>query len=686
MPKFTFLLLGLLAVLAAPARAQLVGTTLAGAEALGCYQARLAETQRPAQVAAVPARHVQKMARYDVQWYKLDLTLANTSLDVAGSGLLRVRARQALDSVAFELYQAPAGTPAGAPTLLIDSVMAGGRRAPGILRQGAAVTVALAQPVPAGALLDVQVYYHGTAPYAGPAAPGAGNGLRHYDSYSLGSTRYPYQVTASVTEPFFAHEWFPCKQVLTDKADSAAVSITTAATNKVGSNGLLRRTVPLAGGQVRYEWSTRHPIAYYLISVAVAPYVESLRYASPAGGLRVPVLDYVYDQRTLDYYQSQLALTPGFIENYSRLVGTYPFADEKYGHALAPIGGGMEHQTMTTQDGYSFTLTAHELFHQWFGDNVTCASWQDIWLNEGFASYGEYLSLQAFQAPADARAWMDDAQARARLAPTGTVLVPDTTSANRIFNYNLTYKKGAAVVHLLRYLCQDDARFFNVLRAYQQQYRGRTAHTTDLQRLFESELGTSLDYFFAQWYRGQGYPSFAVRWNQAGGTLALQTTETASVPAATPFFRTDVEYLLTMADGTQQLVRLPQTQAAQTYAVPVSGAVLRVEVDPNGWLPDLPGSVQRDATLVLATHPGLAPAAPSAFPNPCREQLQISALPAGTQAAEVRDALGRLVLRQALGPAQPVLATAALAPGLYALRLLDAAGAELSRLRFARVE
>ncbi|NML64489.1 T9SS type A sorting domain-containing protein [Hymenobacter sp. RP-2-7] len=685
MQKFTFFILGLLGWLAAPAGAQRVGFDPAGADALGCYQARVAGAQRLAAAATVPLRHRQKMDRYDVQWYKLDLTLANTSLGVAGSGLLRVRVRQALDSVAFELYQAPAGAAAGAPTLLIDSVVAGGRRSPGILRQGQAVTAALAQPAPAGAVLDVRVYYHGTAPYAGPAAPGAGNGLRHYNAYGLGGTSYPYQVTASLTEPFFAHEWFPCKQVLTDKADSAAVSVTTAATNKVGSNGLLRRTVALPGGQVRYEWSTRHPIDYYLISVAVAPYVEALSYANPAGGPRVPVLDYLYDQRTLDYYQSQLALTPGFIENYSRLVGTYFFADEKYGHALAPIGGGMEHQTMTTQDGFTFTLNAHELFHQWFGDNVTCASWQDIWLNEAFASYGEYLSLQAFDTPAAARAWMDDAQARAHLDNTGTVLVPDTTSADRIFNYNLTYKKGAAVVHLLRYLCQDDARFFRVLRTYQQQYSGSTARTADLQRLFEAELGTPLDYFFAQWYRGQGYPSLAVRWNQAGSTLALQVTETVTTPAATPFFRTDVEYQLTFADGSQQLLRLPQTQATQTYTVPVGGAVQSIVVDPSGWLPDLPGPVQHDATLVLATRPAQVTTL-GAYPNPCREQLKISDLPASIVAAEVYDALGRLVLRQPLGAAPPVLVTASLAPGLYVLRLLSADGAELGRLRFARAE
>ena len=149
---------------------------------------------------------------------------------------------------------------------------------------------------------------------------------------------------------------------------------------------------------MRYEWKSRHPIDYYLISVSVAPYLEYLNYAHPPRPT-VPVVNYVYNQAALGNFQSEIDRTPGFIENYSALCGLYPFADEKYGHSMAPLGGGMEHQTMTTQDGFNFTLTAHELFHQWFGDNVTCGSWEDIWLNEGFASYGEYLSLQALAAP-----------------------------------------------------------------------------------------------------------------------------------------------------------------------------------------------------------------------------------------------------------------------------------------------
>jgi len=530
---------------------------------------------------------------------------------------------------------------------------------------------------PAGAVVQARIYYHGTAPNGNTAA--VGNALNTRAYYTQGGVQYPYNTTWSLSEPFSAHEWFPCKQVLTDKADSSAVSVTTTLPNKVGSNGLLRRTVLLPNNKVRYEWSTRYPIDYYLISVAVAPYLEYVNYANPAGGPRIPIVNYVYNQAALDFYKAQIDLTPGFIENYSNLFGLYYFADEKYGHSLAPIGGGMEHQTMTTQDGFTFTLTAHELFHQWFGDNVTCASWEDIWLNEGFASYGEYMSLQAFAAPADARAWMDQAQ---RLAQgnngngSGTVRVPDTTSVGRIFNQNLSYKKGAALIHMLRYLCHDDARFYRVLRTYQSQYRGRTARTPDLQRLFEAELGRPLAYFFQQWYWGEGFPKFDVRWNQVGSSLYLSVAETASIPASTPFFQTEVDYTLTLQDGSTRMLRLPQTQASQSFSALVSSPVASITVDAEGWLPDLPGTVRQDNTLL-----GDAPTL-QVYPNPARESLTLAgAVPLGAT-ADIFDVLGRLVLRQAVQQAQ--LDTHALAPGGYVLRLRGPGGEELGQAKFVR--
>ena len=683
--RVTLLLTGLLAgplglrAQQPAARASLPAAALEGGQR--CAAARLSSAQR---VATSSVSHRLKMSRYDVKYYKLDLALENNSLNVAGSVWMRIRVgSQALDSLAFELYRAPLNAPAGTATLLIDSVVVNGRRSPGIRRAGPDATAGLAQSAAAGSLADARIYYHGTAPSGRSAA--IGNALSTRSQVDTGGGNLvPYNVTWSLSEPFSAHEWFPCKQVLTDKADSSDVWVTTTLPNKVGSNGTLARTVTLPNNKVRYEWKSRHPIDYYLISVAIAPYLEYTTYAHPAGSPAVPIVNYVYNQATLNYFQPEINRTPGFIENYSTLCGLYPFADEKYGHSMAPLGGGMEHQTMTTQDGFEFTLTAHELFHQWFGDNVTCASWEDIWLNEGFASYGEYLSIQAFAQPVNARDWMDNAHAYAQLNP-GSVYVADTTNVPRIFDYYLTYKKGAAVIHMLRYLLNDDTKFFRALRTYQSTYRGSTARTADLQRIFEAEAGRPLGYFFQQWFRGQGYPTFNGRWNQVGSTVVLRVSETASVPAVTPFFDTEVDYRLNFSNGTTQTVRLRQSQATQTFQFAATGTVASITVDPNQWVLDLPAAPPvRDNTLALATRSAAGQAPLALFPVPCHDELQLAALPAPQVRAEVVDATGRIAARQLLFSSSPRLDARALAPGLYYLRLLGPAGELLGHGQFVR--
>jgi aminopeptidase N len=645
-----------------------------GAAARSCADSRLRTSLE--QQLTTPA-HRRLMDRYDVTYYKLDLALENNARTVGGSVRMVARAGgQNLDVLAFELH----------PTLLLDSVVVDGRRTSSPSRQEGDVTVRLSRVVPAKALFEAIIYYHGTAPNGNSAAIGNAFNTRYVPKYDL-------NVTWSLSEPFHAYEWWPCKQVLTDKADSSDVWITTTNPNNVGSNGVLTRVVPLPNNRSRYEWKSRHPIAYYLISVAVAPYLEYVNYASLPGGVRVPIVNYVYNQAALNDFRTEIDRTPGFLENFSMLAGPYPFANEKYGHSMAPNGGGMEHQTMTTQDGFNFTLTAHELFHQWFGDNVTCASWEDIWLNEGFASYGEYLSLQALATPNDARLWMDQAHDLVQFridrvtgnridTPGGSVRVPDTTSVGRIFDQRLSYKKGAAVIHMLRYLLHDDTKFFRALRTFQTMYAGRTARTTDLQRVFEAEAGQPLTTFFQQWYAGEGYPSFGVRWNQVGGNLLVQTTETTSMPSVTPFFGTEMDYKITFDTGTSQVVRLRQTKPVSQFSVPVTSAVTSIELDPDQWVLNAAGPITRDAALVAIDGERNALASISAFPNPCRNYLALADLSEPVEAV-VFDALSRQVLHQTLSPSANQMDTRPLASGLYHLLLTSASG-EQKRLHFVR--
>ncbi|WP_375435530.1 M1 family aminopeptidase [uncultured Hymenobacter sp.] len=645
-----------------------LNTAALGSAALSCARSHVQAALRQP---ATTVQHRQKMDRYDVKYYKLDLALENNSRNVSGNVRMTARTRtQPLDSVAFELY----------PTYTIDSVVVNGRRSSGWRWVGSDVTAAIPQGVAANTLFTAVVYYRGTAPSGQSAAIGNALSTRFVNNYGV-------DVTWSLSEPFSAHEWWPCKQVLTDKADSLDVWVTTSSSNKVGSNGVLQRVTSLPNSKSRYEWKHRvKPVAYYLVSVAVGPYIEYTNYANPTGGPQIPIVNYVYNQAALTNFRTEIDRTPGFIEHYSSLVGLYPFASEKYGHSMAPLGGGMEHQTMTTQDGFSFTLTAHELFHQWFGNNVTCGSWEDIWLNEGFASYGEYLALVQFSATAPsaltARSWMDNVHASVMRSPDGSVRVPDTTNVGRIFNGRLTYNKGAAVVHMLRYLLDDDVKFFRALRTYQTTYSGRTARTIDLQRIVEAEAGRPLQYFFNQWFAGEGYPTFNVRWNQTGQNFYLETTETVSLPSVTPFFDTDVDYLLTFTDNTTQTLRLRQSQPVSSFNVPINKTIARIEVDPNQWILNGTGTTTRDNTFILSSSSGARVARLTVYPNPCRETLVLADL-ASRAVAEVTDATGRVWLRQTVDPLKAQLDTRLLAAGLYHLRL-TAPNGKVSLARFVR--
>jgi aminopeptidase N len=155
------------------------------------------------------------------------------------------------------------------------------------------------------------------------------------------------------------------------------------------------------------------------------------------------------------------------LEYYSELFGLYPFYQEKYGHCMAPFGGGMEHQTMTSIGNLgSYATNAHELMHQWFGDHVTCKTWKDIFINEGFASYGEYLAYEKFRSYAAAQNLMKNVHDNVMVDPNAMVYFTDTNDVGRIFDSRLTYDKGNAVIHTLRFIL-GDTLFFNGLKQFQ---------------------------------------------------------------------------------------------------------------------------------------------------------------------------------------------------------------------------
>lgn len=587
---------------------------------------------------------LQLMDQYNVHYYKLDVAAERTDIAISGNTTMAATVVHGpLSSFVFELCH----------DMTIDSIRFNGALMT-YTRTDSLVTVSLPAALSNGSLFQSVVYYHGVP---------SGGVLHGTEPF------HDQPVTCSLSEPFNAYHWFAVKQILSDKADSVDVWITTSDDNKAGSNGMLNNTTVLPGNKVRYEWKSSYPIAYYLISFSVAQYMEYTLYAHPAAASQaIPVINYIYDSpEALAYFKTELDKTPDMIETFSDLFGLYPFDQEKYGHCTAPIGGGMEHQTMTTVNDFFTGLTAHELAHQWFGDHVTCASWHDIWLNEGFASYSELIYHQTDLA-SNAQSWLDNAHGEATSFPSGSVYVDDTTDSGRIFDSRLTYKKGGLLLHMLRFEINDDQLFFQGLKNYQQAFSFRTATAADFKNTMESTTGKDFDAFFNQWYYGSGYPVLSATWNHdPNGSFYLRASQTGSDPSVTPLYKTSLQILLTRSGAADTLIRIFLDQAINGFAFPhVQGTVTGITLDPNQWLIHKVDHIEYDPSLLITATQHMEEAKKiTAYPNPTPSNIRLDIPENYTDVAKLYDARGQQLLSIPIEGSSVVIKTDTLSPGLY---------------------
>lgn len=568
---------------------------------------------------------IAETEKYDVSYYFLNLNMTNTSTTLSGSAEMHATARVDLDTALLELFN----------TLTISDIQVNGVST-AYTRQNSALKV----PVDKlhGESFVIKVDYSGTPPTA-TTNPLGGGGMTNQSSPSWGN-----QVTWSLSEPFSAFEWFPVKQSLKDKADSCAVWITVPTNCKAGSNGILEQVVDLGNGTHRFEWKHRHPIAYYLVSVAVAKYVEYNVTANPSGSGPVLIQNYIYDNPgTLTNFQDEIDETVDFIELFADLFGPYPFADEKYGHCMAPISGGMEHQTMTTQGFFEATLTAHELAHQWFGNHVTCSSWSDIWVNEGFASYAEYLMLEHLH-PTDHLQDMISRHNDIMLQTGGSVWVLDSLNDASIFSGRLVYNKGAAIVHTLRFLIGDDAQFFTALKNIQTLYSNSNASGIQLIEQFELETGKNFSDFTEQWYMGEGYPTYSVKWNTVGSDILVQINQTVSRPAVTPLFTNDLELKFDRATLPDTVIRFQINGAQNHFLIPNTSNITNIlQIDPNNWIINKTNGIVKDPSFTVSIAENELESLVSLYPNPTLGFLSIDMKNLGNYEVSVLDTKGKII-------------------------------------------
>lgn len=461
-----------------------------------------------------------------------------------------------LDTVYFNLSD----------SLTVDSVICHNEQA-AFSHSGGIVTIPLPAVVATGQVDSVSVFYSGAPPETG-----------------FGSFTTDYHngvpVLWTLSEPYGAADWWPCKNDLTDKADSIDIYITASDDYRCASNGVLVSEIH-SGNLIITHWKHRYPIATYLVCLAITNY-SRFSFDVPFDASSVEVVNYLYPEDSSSYAPQIYGIVP-VMQLFDTLFGLYPFAGEKYGHCQFNVSGGMEHQTFSFMGAFGHELMAHELAHSWFGDMVTCGSWEDIWLNEGFATY---LSGLTYEHMFNGQWWMPfkiDRIGKITREPGGSVWCDDTTSVGRIFSSRLSYAKGAMILHQLRWIIGDGAFFTgvnNYLRDTSLAYG--FARTSDLKAHMEAACGRDLTWYFDDWFTGQGFPSYQITWSQESDTVYLEIGQTQSHPSV-EFFELPLPLRFSNEER-DTILRVEHTFGGEKFRLNIPFAIDSVQFDPELWL------------------------------------------------------------------------------------------------------
>ncbi len=415
---------------------------------------------------------------YDAIHYTIDL-----DLDVEAGSILdattTIDAIATQDLSAFNLdFRGPQ----------IDEVAVDGERADWT-RDGGELTITPAHPLLAGRPFQAEVRYHGTPE------------IDEDDRFERGWWTTDRSIF-TVGEPAGADVWYPVNGHPRDKATYTLV-ITVPEPHEVVSNGQLASVARASGAAgnpstVTYTWENREPTASYLVMFHAAE-LEVTFGEGPGGITLIEAFppDLSKQERIL------FDRVPEMIEVFTELFGPYPFAS--LGNTVfadSPLNAALETQGMIGYDmsAVNERTIAHEIAHQWFGDSVSPAQWQDIWLNEGFARYSEILWADAAHGPDAAAAALQRQIAGfatvSRTADGAGVLIGDP-GADHLFT-EVPYAGGAVLLHELRQLLGDEA-FFRLLQEWAARYRYSTATTDEFIALAEEVSGEDLDDFFIDW-------------------------------------------------------------------------------------------------------------------------------------------------------------------------------------------
>ncbi|MGB3344665.1 MAG: M1 family aminopeptidase [Aequorivita sp.] len=561
---------------------------------------------------------------YDLKYHRMEFNVNPSQAFISGKITSYFEAKENMNTMVFELVD----------NMVVSQVSQRGVALPFTQNSNDEVVITLPQTLAIGVLDSLSVSYSGN-----PVSSGFG-------SFEV-DTHNGHPVMWTLSEPFGAKAWWPCKQDLIDKVDVIDIYITTPRFDPMNAeyiavaNGLeISQTVQ--GNNKTTHFRHQYPIPAYLIAIAVTNYtVYSHTVAN--NGNPFDIINYIYPE-DLGYAQARTPVTVDIMNLFADKFEPYPYADEKYGHAQFGWGGGMEHTTVSFMGSFGRNLIAHELGHQWFGNKVTCGSWQDVWLNEGFATYLSGMVIENLDGNTEFRSWKADQIYSTTLYPDGSVYVPaaDTTSVNRIFSSRLSYNKASMVIHMLRKKLGDTV-FFQGLKNYLNDpaLTFGYAKTEDMIRVMEATSGLDLTEFFNDWIYGEGYPSYTVKWNQVNsGSININLSQTQSSNSVS-FFEAPVPLRLNGTQGETLDIVLDNTVNNQAFWPAVPFTVQSVQFDPERDL------ISKNNQVLLGLEDLAFDQQFVLYPNPSSGMVHIKK--SGTLQVEsmrVYNALGQLLFRQ----------------------------------------
>jgi aminopeptidase N len=526
------------------------------------YTAETADRERAikAQLSQREALVDGNQADYDVRYYGITVKLDFTTSTIQANVQYKIRSNiAALNAVDLNLNS----------QLVVDSVRFGGSAAV-FSRPADMLKITTPTPYAQNVEFDMAVYYHGTPRFDGQQG-------MYFGSVS------GYQMCYTNCEPFGSRYWWPCKDYPFDKPDSVDIYIDYPSAYKVASNGAIVSDVSSGSGRKLVHYKHNYPIATYLVALTCADFVFGQQ-TWTYGSINMPVVTYTLPNAYEAKYSFETWMLP-VLTHLSDKFGTYPFATEKAGNAHFGWGGAMEHQTCTfyVPTFYDDWVIAHETGHQWWGDMITCKTFNHVWLNEGFASYAEPVFFESYYGSQSV--YFNYMQSQKYLG-LGTVFVENLQTDN-IFDGDLSYDKGSWILHMLRGVL-GDTTFFRVIHDYYgSSYKYGSLTTEDFSNFVSSRVGSDMYWFFHEWVYGDGHPDYEITWRcerDTSGTggfnlyYLIGQTQTGGT-----FFKMPVKTQFVKTGGTLDTTIWNEGKT-QFLTLHFADSVANIVVDPQQWI------------------------------------------------------------------------------------------------------